>query len=107
LVVKSRFAAWVFVVSLIVQGCVSTAKQEQATEAECTRLDAAVTISLSILKAVPDIQRQAIEECKEGVVAACISVPFAIPFTVATGILFAPMGFLIGASFPQGVICGE
>ena len=63
-----------------------------------SRVEVGAKMSTVILEAVPDIQRQAIDQCGEGDPNACAAVPLAIPFTAAVGVLFAPFGFLIGAS---------
>ena len=82
---------------------------EEIADEECTRLDAAVKLSTVLFKAIPDIQKETIEDCGRGILAACISVPFAIPFTGLVAVAYAPMGFLIGLTFEdaQTVFCGH
>ena len=82
---------------------------EEITHEKCTRLDAAVKSSTVLFKAIPDIQKKAIEDCGRGILAACISAPFAIPFTGVVAVLYAPAGFLIGLTFEdvQTALCGH
>ena len=82
---------------------------EEIAHEECTRLDAAVKSSTVLFKAIPDIQKEVNEDCGRGDLGACISVPFAIPFTGLVAVTYAPMGFLIGLTFEdaQTVFCGH
>ena len=82
---------------------------EEIAREECTRLDAAVKSSTVLFKAIPDIQKEVNEDCGRGDLGACISVPFAIPFTGLVAVTYAPMGFLIGLTFEdaQTVFCGH
>ena len=82
---------------------------EEITDEKCTRLDAAVKSSTVLFKAIPDIQKKAIEDCGRGILAACISAPFAIPVTGLIAVLYAPAGFLIGLTFEdvQTALCGN
>ena len=82
---------------------------EEIADEECTRLDAAVKSSTVLFKAIPDIQKETIEDCGRGSLAACISVPFAIPFTGLIAVAYAPAGFLIGLTFEdaQTAYCGH
>lgn len=82
---------------------------EEIAHEECTRLDAAVKNSTILFKAIPDIQKKSIEDCGRGTLAACISVPFAIPFTGLIAVGYAPAGFLIGLTLEdaQPAYCGH
>jgi hypothetical protein len=83
---------------------------EEIADEECTtRLNAAVKSSTVLFKAIPDIQKETIEDCGRGILAACISAPFAIPYTGLIAVLYAPVGFLIGLTFEdaQTVFCGH
>jgi hypothetical protein len=82
---------------------------EEIADEECTRLDAAVKSSTVLFKAIPDIQKEVNEDCGRGNLGACISVPFAIPFTGLIAVTYAPAGFLIGLTFEdaQTAYCGH
>ena len=106
------------VVSLVVQSCSTTSEKESITTAgsdsttteqkepttgeECTRIDAGLKGSILILESVPEFQDQAIDDCGEGNLQACISTPFMIPFTAIAGIFWIPFGFGIGVSSEEG-----
>ena len=113
---KPRSIAQYLFVVMLVAGCAAKDEDhvyiadEEIADEECTRLDAAVELSTVLFKAIPDIQKQAIEDCGRGDAAACISVPFAVPYTALIAAGFAPMGFLIGLmadAQTQTTLCGH
>lgn len=86
------------VILLLVQACAGNGDPKVALDADpettpkdkCGRVDAAANLALAIFPVVG----QAANACKDGDYLACN--PAVYPLIIGTGIVFAPMGFVIG-----------
>ncbi len=80
---------------IVVSGCSSHQSSDEDSTV-CTRVDSAAKFSVVLIEASPGATSAAIEDCKQGDASACAAVPIATPFIFVTGVLTAPVFFLIG-----------